>query len=77
MGSIELTLIQQGQRVRLLLGPGRGLHRRVDGRQGGLVGAAPLVERLASRIEGPQEQRAHFRRQVSTAAQGEPSRVTH
>jgi hypothetical protein len=52
---MQRGLGQQGQRVRLLLRPGRGLRRRVGGRYGGLAGAAPLVERFAGGIQGPQE----------------------
>ena len=58
---MQRRLGQQGQRVGLLLWPGRNLLGRVGGRQHGLGGAAPLVERLAGRVQGPQEQRAHLR----------------
>jgi hypothetical protein len=42
-----------GQRVRLLLRPGRGLRGRVGDRQGIRGDAALLVQRLAGRVEGP------------------------
>jgi hypothetical protein len=50
---MQRRLGQQGQRVGLLLWPGRNLLGRVGGRQDGLVGAAPLVQRLAGRVERP------------------------
>jgi hypothetical protein len=40
---MQRRLCQQGQRVGLLLWPGRNLLGRVSGRQDDLVGAAPLV----------------------------------
>ena len=67
---MQRRLRQQGQRVGLLLRPGRGLRGRVGGRRGGFGGAAPLVERLAGRVEGPQEQRADFRRQAPAEDHG-------
>ena len=67
---MQRRLGQQGQRVRLLLQPGRRLCGRVGGRQGGLGDAALLVQRLARRGEGPQEQHAHFRRQAPTQHHG-------
>jgi len=61
---MQCRLGQQGQRIRLLLGPDRQLRGRVRSRPAGLDGATPLVQRLAGRVEGPQEQRAHLRRRA-------------
>jgi hypothetical protein len=54
---VEGRLREQGQRVRLLLGHGRGV---VTSR---LVTALLLVQRLARCGQRPQEQGSHFRRQ--------------
>ena len=65
---MQRRLGQQRQRVGLLLRPGRKLLGRVGGRQADLGGAAPLVQRLAGRVERAQEQRAHLRRQPPAEA---------
>ncbi len=56
-------LREQGQRVRLLLGQGRGVAGGVSRRGGRAFIPAPLVQRLAGPCQCPQEERAHFRRQ--------------
>ncbi len=61
---VQRRLGQQRQRVRVLLRPGRRLHGRVGVRQAGPGDASPLIEGLAGGVEGPQEQRAHLRRQA-------------
>jgi hypothetical protein len=60
---MERRFREQGQRVRLLLGPGRRVRGRVGRAGGRLLGPASLVQRLARRGQGPQEQGAHLRRQ--------------
>ena len=60
---MQRRLSQQRQRVRLLLRAGRRLRGRVGCGRGDLIGTAPLVERLAGRVQGPQQQRAHIGRQ--------------
>jgi hypothetical protein len=65
---MQRRLGQQRQSVRLLLRPGRSLRGGVGcGRD---RGAAPLVQRLAGRVQGPQEQRAHLRRQAPAQHHG-------
>ncbi len=60
---VEGRLREQGQRVRLLLGHGRGLHGRVSRVGDRLLAASPLIQRLARRLQRPQEQGPHLRRQ--------------
>jgi hypothetical protein len=67
---MQRGLGQQRQRVRLLLRPGRGLRGRVGERQRGLGDAALLVQGLARRVEGPQEQQAHLRREAPAQHHG-------
>jgi hypothetical protein len=54
---VQGRLGQQRQRVGLLR-PGRRFQGWGGGRRAGLGGAAPLVQRLAGRVERPPEQRA-------------------
>ena len=63
-------LRQQGQSIGLLLRPGRGLRCRVGRREGGIAGAAPLVQRLAGRVEGAHEQRTRLRCQAPAKHHG-------
>ena len=59
---VQGRLGEQGERVRVLLSPGRGRLDWVSSRPGRAVLAPPLVKRLAGRVERPQQERADFRR---------------
>ena len=70
---MQRGLGEQGERVGLLLRPGRGLHRGVGGREAALTDSSdpgPLVQRLAGRIERAEEQRARFGAQPAAKHHG-------
>ena len=57
---MQCYLGEQGQGIRLLLRPGRHLHRRIGCWRP--EGATALVERLSGRVEHPQEHRTIWRK---------------
>jgi len=65
---MQRYLGEQGQGIRLLLRPGRGLHRRVGCCRP--EGATALVERISGRVERTQEHRPHLWRKPAPKHHG-------